>query len=239
MAKLVVFRSRERVAVFELRGKLVRVGRERSCHLQLDDRLISREHLRFLKDSDGWSVLDLASPNGTFVNDERISAPVQLEEGDLITLGQHVLVFRKEELTSTESVAAVAHMKRWRGPGTESTHRLPQVKQEDLLARARLRLKCHLVVLGDDPKAVPLEDPDLTVGYSADCGLVLPGRAWFAGQVFALNRDAQEAWFVTALSKRVKVTVNGQPVEQRKLEDGDVIGVRKVSVRFHTAVAVS
>ena len=235
MAKLVVFRSRVRDAVFELRGDRCVVGRARSCHLQLDDRLISRRHAQLVREDDRWHVEDLETANGLFVNDERVRiAP--LYSGDLVTLGQHVLVFRDESLTSTESVAAVAHLRKWQGPGTEDTHRLPQVRVEDLLVRARLRLRTHVVVLGDDPRAVPLETPDITVGFASACDVVLPGRGWFAGRALELTMDAQESWFATALSPLVAVTVNGHRIVQQLLADGDVIEIRSATLRFHTAL---
>lgn len=237
MAKLVVFRSRVREAVFELRGASCLVGRARRCHLQLDDRLISRRHAWFTENDEGrWQVADLRTANGLFVNDDRVTSAV-LSSSDVITLGQHVLVFRDENLTETEFVAAVAHVRRWQGPGTESTHRLPQVKIEDLLIRARLRLKTHIVILGVEPTAVPLEKPNLTVGCSKDCDLVLPGDRWFPRRAFELTMDAQEAWFVSALSPLVPVKVNGARVEQRRLEEGDLVSVRGCSLRFHTALA--
>ena len=238
MAKLVVFRSRVREAVFELRGSTCIVGRTRSCHLQLDDRLISRQHARFAKQDGRWSVEDLQTKNGLYLNEERVTfTPVN--DGDVVSLGQHLLVFREGDMSSTEAIAMKTHVRKWQGPGTESTHRLPKVKVEDLIVRARLRLQAHVVVLGGEPRAVQLDFPDMTVGFAGDCDIVLEGRGWLADQAFVLSRDAQEAWFVTALHPLVKVTVNGKRVQQQKLADGDTIGVRKVSIRFHTALAVS
>ncbi len=237
MAKLVVFRSRVREAVFDLRASSCLVGRARRCQLQLDDRLISRRHAWFTEIEAGrWQVADLRTANGLFVNDDRVTT-AELSSGDVVTLGQHVLVFREENLTSTESVAAVAHIKRWQGPGTESTHRLPQVKIEDLLVRAQLRLRTHVVILGKEPIAIPLEDPNQLVGYGKDCDIVLPGDKWFARKAFHLTMDAQESWFATALSPLVPIRVNGMRVEQQVLAEGDVISVRGCSIRFHTALA--
>ena len=86
MAKLVVFRSRVREAVFELRGSSCLVGRARSCHLQLDDRLISRRHAWLTTTEAGrWQIADLRTANGLFVNDDRVVS-TELSSGDVVTL---------------------------------------------------------------------------------------------------------------------------------------------------------
>lgn len=234
MAKLVVFRNRDREAAFELRGSKVVVGRARSCHLQLDDRLISREHALFTKDDDGWHVADMGTSNGIFLNEERVTS-ASLSPGDLVTLGQHVLVFREGEMTETEDSIAAVHLRGWRGPGSEPTHRLPSVRAAQLQTRARLRLEAHVVLLGDENEARALGDGPLVVGWGDECDLALPGRGWLVGKAAEFTRDARGYWYVSALHKRAKVQVNGEPVEQRRLEDGDVVAIKGHTVRFHTA----
>jgi serine/threonine-protein kinase len=51
------------------------------------DAEMSRRHLRLVLDADRLSVEDLGSTNGTFVNDERISATVEVHVGDIIAAG--------------------------------------------------------------------------------------------------------------------------------------------------------
>jgi|GEM_PF-2834690 len=57
-----------------------------------DDAEISRRHAYVSRGSDGrLTIEDLGSANGTFVNGERIDAPVTLEAGDVIRVGKTVL----------------------------------------------------------------------------------------------------------------------------------------------------
>lgn len=66
------------------------VGRSSSCNLPLDDGLVSRRHARFLLNGDVLTVADLGSRNGTLLNGDAIGPdPVQLKEGDHITIGSH------------------------------------------------------------------------------------------------------------------------------------------------------
>lgn len=58
------------------------VGRAPTCALHVPDRSVSGEHAIIWWDGERWLIRDLASRNGTFVNDERLSpearAPLQV-----------------------------------------------------------------------------------------------------------------------------------------------------------------
>ena len=58
----------------------------------LDDVTVSRRHAEVLRTADGYSVRDVGSLNGTYVNRERIEeAP--LGNGDVVQVGKFKLVF--------------------------------------------------------------------------------------------------------------------------------------------------
>ena len=65
------------------------IGRDRDCDVVLnDDVAVSRKHAEICRESDGVYVLrDLASANGTSVNQRRLVAPAILRNGDKIQLG--------------------------------------------------------------------------------------------------------------------------------------------------------
>jgi hypothetical protein len=63
------------------------VGRREPCAILLRDDAVSGRHARFVDAGGRWNVEDLGSTNGTFVNGARISRPVELQPGDVITVG--------------------------------------------------------------------------------------------------------------------------------------------------------
>src|SRR5215216_284188 len=63
------------------------VGRAEGVDLILDDPETSRRHAVFRRDGDMLEVEDLGSLNGTWVNGNRISAPVQLAPEDVVKVG--------------------------------------------------------------------------------------------------------------------------------------------------------
>lgn len=67
------------------------IGRAKSCDLEMDDAGISRNHATLSRDHEGiWSVMDLGSSNGTFVNGHQIRPwrKFEVEPGDEIQLGR-------------------------------------------------------------------------------------------------------------------------------------------------------
>jgi sigma-B regulation protein RsbU (phosphoserine phosphatase) len=58
-----------------------------------EDSGLSRQHLIFERDGDIWTVRDLASKNGTYVNNVRVQAPQPIAAGDRITASQLTFLF--------------------------------------------------------------------------------------------------------------------------------------------------
>src|SRR3954463_7074319 len=83
---------------------VVDIGREPSLPLHLDaDTQVSRRHARIAVQGGQVLVEDLGSTNGTYVNDQPISAPRTLNPGDKVRIGLTVL-----ELRTRQQVAARA-----------------------------------------------------------------------------------------------------------------------------------
>lgn len=71
------------------------VGRSSSCHLALDDGLVSRRHAIFKVTEEGVTVEDLGSRNGVTVNGEVIEGTQELKHLDRVVIGtQELLLLR-------------------------------------------------------------------------------------------------------------------------------------------------
>ena len=67
------------------------IGRSPSADIQIDNLAVSKYHARLIKQKDQYTVEDLKSTNGTFLNDEKITRAI-LKHNDIVTVGKHTLV---------------------------------------------------------------------------------------------------------------------------------------------------
>lgn len=69
------------------------IGRLSDCDIVIADGNTSRHHAVIQPSGSGYTVADLGSTNGTFVNGERLAADHRLVDGDTITVGTVALRF--------------------------------------------------------------------------------------------------------------------------------------------------
>jgi hypothetical protein len=74
-------------------GRVTTLGRTPDNKIVVHTKEVSRRHAEIVMAGGGYLVKDLGSPNGTFVNGERITEH-RLKEGDKVTLGGKVFVFK-------------------------------------------------------------------------------------------------------------------------------------------------
>jgi hypothetical protein len=80
-------------------GDTIIIGRAVENDIVITSKRVSREHARVRRE--GWRVIleDLDSTNGTFLNGERVLAPVELRDEDHITIGDVTLTFHDPDIT--------------------------------------------------------------------------------------------------------------------------------------------
>jgi FHA domain/zinc-ribbon domain len=91
-ALLAVRRGPNAGSQFLLDSDLTLVGRHPDSDIFLDDVTVSRRHAEFYRQGGRFTVRDVGSLNGTYVNRERIEE-AQLNEGDEVQVGKFRLVF--------------------------------------------------------------------------------------------------------------------------------------------------
>lgn len=92
-ALLFTLTGRQQGAVFPLHGVELDLGRDPSRAVHLDDEACSREHARLVRRADGIYLEDAGSTNGTFLNGERVTSSIRLEDGDHVRLGNTTVRF--------------------------------------------------------------------------------------------------------------------------------------------------
>jgi len=68
------------------------IGRSPECQIFLDDVTVSRRHAELERNGETFSIRDLGSLNGTYVNRRRIESAV-LQDDDEVQIGKYRLTF--------------------------------------------------------------------------------------------------------------------------------------------------
>ena len=81
------------------------IGRDPGAGLYIDDPSVSRRHARIFVKEGSATLEDLGSKNGTHLGDHRIEAPVPLDDGARIRVGNVPLTFRMFSLPYSTQTA--------------------------------------------------------------------------------------------------------------------------------------
>ncbi len=80
------------------------LGRVANTDITLPYSWVSRKHAMIQKEENGrFSLLDLGSSNGTFINGRKIHTPVTLQDGDCIGIGSTRLLFHQDIIPAQPS----------------------------------------------------------------------------------------------------------------------------------------
>jgi serine phosphatase RsbU (regulator of sigma subunit) len=86
-----------RMKTVPLSGERISVGRSSTAELCFpEDAGLSRQHFAFELEGESWTIQDLGSKNGTFVNNIPLRARLSLTPGDRITAGHLVILYAPE-----------------------------------------------------------------------------------------------------------------------------------------------
>ena len=75
--------------------KVITIGRSPASTVTIWDKASSRKHCIIKRENDSYTMVDLGSANGTYVNGNKVSEHV-LGNEDKIRIGQTILVFVDE-----------------------------------------------------------------------------------------------------------------------------------------------
>ncbi len=112
MASIIMSNSEEQAEYLPLGRRTSIIGRLESLPLQVLDDQVSRKHLRVRFDESSGRYLagDMDSRNGVSVNGRKIEGEAELQEGDIIRIGNTDLVFTEKDFDDAQS--ALHHYKK-------------------------------------------------------------------------------------------------------------------------------
>jgi len=79
---------------FLLNAPTVMAGRHHQANIFLDDVTVSRKHAEFRRTPEGYTVRDVGSLNGSYVNRQRIDGEKLLQSGDEVQVGKFKMSYQ-------------------------------------------------------------------------------------------------------------------------------------------------
>ncbi len=221
---LLVVRGGRTLAAREIApGDDWRLGRHADSPLPLDERSISRVHVRVTCDAGGVHLEDLGSPNGTFLDGKPVSGVVTLRDGNLVRLGQStnpdpiLVLFEDPGTRLLEAMADASVPQAPAAPELVVVARAEDPSADTVVQRAPLPPPVETAAerreaetVEGEPAEAPAEPPSGPFGLLGRHLLVVVAFAVFlaVGLVFAL-RATQKPW-QTVRVEPMKVKAGGR-----------------------------
>ncbi len=214
------------------KGKPLSIGKLPNNDLVIDDPAVSRHHAEIEAEGGLFYITDQQSRNGTFINDEFIISRV-LTQGDIITVGEHVLEFSYEEGETIPSDTEIFSACR--------TMTLDTLQHRSKLARSVSHLaddghpKQTIAVLSymdGSNRSFPMTTFPIKIGKAPENHIQIKG--FFAGKTAAVIRRVGEEFRLAPSEGFTRPKVNYQAVkEEVVLNEFDVIEIGSTKLQFH------
>jgi len=207
MWKLTIEDDEGQRTALELANEDYSIGRAEDASIRLTERNVSRKHASLRSDPQlGWTIDDGPSYNGTYVNGERVTAPVPLKSGDVIQLGDY-------RLEIVDQQVAVA---------TDTDQR-------------RARPDRLVMVIGPVPgMEFPLTAERLMVGRAEEVPVSI-NHASVSRIHCELVGLGQSRWEVIDQGSANGIRINGVDLRRGIIEPGDALELGDVRLRFVAA----
>ena len=250
MAKLYLKFEQALLKEVGLSQGVMTIGRLPDNILQIDNLAVSGHHAKIYWEQNHYSVEDLGSLNGTYVNNQRVGK-ASLKDGDQIVIGKHLLQFKDEgqKVPAEQSFTKTGPA----APKLEATVILDTRKAQEMIASsapgagagplgvakaattaAHVRERVGILTVlegGAEHEQYVLTGKMTMIGKSDMATIRLKGL--FAPRTAALISRRDQKYFVAASGEKARVTVNGEEITgQHELMEGDILEVKNFKATF-------
>jgi len=187
------------------------VGHAHDCTVFIDSLAIDENHAKISTNAQLSTLIDCESESGTYVNQDKISTH-PLQDGDLIRVGKHTLLYNYQELTENE----LLH---------ESSASLPAIEVDNIIEEPEsehIRNAWVQILSGQNlGQTLQLNRPVTNLGK--------PGVA----MVVIARRD--DGFFISHLEGKTPPKVAGTVIgtQSQQLNEGDLIQIGNIKMQFY------
>lgn len=220
--KLVVKLKGRPLKKYTFTGKSMTIGRHRENDIVIDNLSVSRKHARIKSGRGEYIVTDLHSKNGTLVNGEAIQES-KISSGDIITVGKYQIIFKTSsaEEQHIDELDKTIIIPGFHTPDKESKidiHYPVSTETKPVLYRR------------SDHKTITLTNKKTTIGKGGEADIKLGG--FLTPREIAEISKIGDDYIFKKKSTRKKVKINGEQMDEKVLEEEDLIAIGKEEFVF-------
>lgn len=212
----------------ELNEDNLTIGRDPKSDIVLDNAGVSSQHAVIEKNHGLFVITDNDSKNGVFVNGEKTDQRT-LKYRDEIQIYNYLLKFMAVAGLQEEADPDIAKDGKLEQTGTME---VDVSDVQDLLKLREQKKEAYVELLNakSSQTRYSFDRTDIKIGRSRTCDIHTSG--WFSPRLAAEIQRRKDGYYLMP-GKRGRVERNGQPLKEPiKLEDGDFLRVRNLSMTF-------
>ena len=195
------------------------VGRSPDCTVVIDNPGVSRRHCQVEKQGSVCMVTDLNSNNGTFHNGRKVQQ-ANLNNGDEIAVGKHILVFM-DESGAAAPAAPPAIPTPGAAEGFGPNTMMIDMNRQVTTGREK---RGHITIkMKGKEQTIMLRKPEYIIGCSPSCDIVVKG--WRVSKKHAVIIKDEHGFRIIDVSDKKPTLVNNSPVDRAILKKGDTIRI--------------
>jgi len=219
-AKLLVKLHGQASRSIDLTADSFSIGRKPENDLPIDDHTVSSRHAKIVRVQSVYFLEDLKSTNGTAVNGKPVER-AQLHDADVITIGQHRIIFQDNAPSAATSVPASLDLDQTLAISGKHLAAAPSITAKVVITSGKTdRLEYHLTKRAN------------LIGSQEGAAIRLTG--WFAPKAVALISSRGSGFTISPSEGSKRLLVNGREVSApQTLKDGDGIEVAGASMTFY------
>lgn len=235
MSFLNVYFNDELRSKHQLNPLITRIGRNHDNDIVIDNVGVSGNHAEIIKNGEQYSIYDLNSTNGVYINGEKVTQK-ELRFGDEIGIFKHKLRLIAIDLPTTVKTTTANPATDTMNNSNSATVEVDISKLDELLKKS-IEKNAYLEV-SNSPLAgrkIQLKKSRFSFGKSPDCDFEIGG--WFTPRIAAKIVRQSDGYYLVP-EKRGKTRLNGHAIKHRhKINEGSRIKIRGISFHFSNRLA--
>lgn len=204
----------------------ISIGRRKGNTIRLNERNVSRDHARLLRDDNVVFLEDRDSRYKTLCNGIPIEGKVKFNIGDVFSIGDYALSLQSDAVAHIAGVANIA-------TAVPMVVNPPPMKAKTEGTEIIIIAPGKLVVTSSNfaGQTFALTKPEMLIGRGEDCDIIIDHRSVSTHHAKVV-RDAVGSYQIVDLDSKNGIKVSGEEYQSIRLKRGDTIEMGHVRFRF-------